>query len=105
MANATITGGTAHALTPDIRGALASDTSALAAWEGLTPLARNEWICWVTFPKKQETRDEHVERMVSQLKEGKRRPCCWMGCTHRTDKAMNRSQKWILETKRAKKKK
>lgn len=99
MSNKKISGGVAHTLPEDLKKELFSSPSALAAWESLTPLARNEWICWVISVKKAETREEHVERVESQLKEGKRRPCCWMGCTHRKDKPMNSSQKWILDTK------
>ena len=100
----TISSGTAHQLTPDIRSALQSNARAVAAWEGLTPLARNEWICWVTFVKKEETRKEHVQRLVRELQEGKRRPCCWIGCTHRTDKAISPSIKGILEGRKPRKK-
>ena len=50
--------------------ALVSDAKALAAWEDITPLARNEWICWTTSVKKDETRRQHVERVCSELKEG-----------------------------------
>ena len=82
-----ISGGVVHDLPADMRKALTSDSRALAAWESLTPLARNEWICWTTIVKKVETRQEHVERTVSQLKEGKRRPCCWPGCPHRNPNA------------------
>ncbi len=92
----TITGGTAHKLTPDLRKALSLDAKALALWEDLTPLARNEWICWVTFVKKEETRKDHVKRVVSELKEGMRRPCCWLGCMHRKDKPISASVKWAL---------
>lgn len=91
--------GTVHTLPQDLRQALASDSKALVLWEGLTPLARNEWICWVTFVKKAETRAEHVERVVKQLKEGKRRPCCWIGCIHRTDKELSPSIKYVLSKK------
>ena len=91
-----ISGGTAHKLTPDIQKALSADTKALALWESLTPLARNEWICWVTFVKKEETRKDHVKRVVSELKDGMRRPCCWLGCIHRKDKAVSRSVQWAL---------
>lgn len=80
--------------------ALLSDARARSAWESLTPLARNEWICWVTFVKKEETRVEHVERTVTELKEGKRRPCCWIGCIHRTDKAISPSIRGILEKRK-----
>ncbi|HLP43951.1 MAG TPA: YdeI/OmpD-associated family protein [Candidatus Nanoarchaeia archaeon] len=72
-----------HALPSDLNKALTSDKKALTAWEDITPLARNEWICWVISVKKEETRINHVERMISELKEGKRRPCCWAGCPHR----------------------
>ena len=72
-----------HDLPADLRKALASDAKALTAWEGITPLARNEWICWTTSVKKDETRRQHVERVCAELKEGMRRPCCWPGCPHR----------------------
>jgi uncharacterized protein YdeI (YjbR/CyaY-like superfamily) len=92
-----ISGGVAHVLPADLRKVLTADQKALTAWESLTPLARNEWICWTISVKKQETRDEHVERVRSQLKEGKRRPCCWAGCTHRKDKPLSASQKFIMK--------
>ena len=91
-----ISGGVAHALPPDMRKVLTSDSKALAAWEDITPLARNEWICWTISVKTPTTRQEHVRRVVSELKEGMRRPCCWVGCMHRTDKTMSASQKWVL---------
>ncbi len=72
-----------HKVPTDLRKALASDPVALAAWEDITPLARNEWICWVTSVKKSETRQQHVERTRTELIVGKRRPCCWAGCPHR----------------------
>ncbi len=97
-----IAGGTAHKITPDIAKALSADPKALTAWETLTPLARNEWICWVTFVKKDDTRREHLDRLIVELKQGKRRPCCWIGCIHRTDKTVSPSVKGIL-AKKAKK--
>lgn len=75
-----ISDGVVHEVPADLRVALISDQKALAAWEDLTPLARNEWICWVISVKKPETRKEHVERTRTELKEGVRRPCCWYGC-------------------------
>lgn len=92
--------GTAHKMPTDLKDALLSSKEALAQWEDITPLARNEWICWTVTVKQQKTRDEHVTRAVKELAEGKRRPCCWMGCIHRTDKAMNASQRWIVEKQR-----
>lgn len=82
-----ISGGVVHDLPDDLKKALKADPKALTAWEDLTPLARNEWICWTTIVKKKETRDDHVRRVVEQLKDGDRRPCCWPGCPHRNTKA------------------
>jgi len=77
MTTVRISGGVVHSLPADLRKAIASETKALAAWEDITPLARNEWICWTISVKKDETRRRHVERVCSELKEGMRRPCCW----------------------------
>lgn len=96
-----VSAGVAHELPADVRKVLAVSPAVLAAWESLTPLARNEWICWVISAKKPETRREHVERLRADLRDGKRRPCCWMGCVHRKDKPMSRSQRWVLGRKRA----
>ncbi len=90
-----------HELPADLRKALLANEAALTKWNGLTPLARNEWICWTISVKQQKTRDEHVRRVIEELVEGKRRPCCWIGCIHRTDKAISPSIRGILE-KRAK---
>ena len=101
MTNNEISGGTVHELPSDLRRALIANQAARTKWEDLTPLARNEWICWTISVKQQKTRDEHVRRVVSELAEGKRRPCCWIGCIHRTDKPVSPSVRGILE-KRAK---
>ena len=92
-----IADGVVHKVPADLRKALTSSPAALAAWEDLTPLARNEWICWVTFVKKDETRREHVKRTISELKEGMRRPCCWLGCIHRKDKKVSPSVQAVLD--------
>ncbi len=91
-----ISAGVVHKVPADLQKALTADKTALAKWEKLTPLARNEWICWVTFVKQAETRVEHIKRLVGELKEGKRRPCCWIGCIHRTDKSVSPSVQGIL---------
>jgi hypothetical protein len=87
----------AHDIPLDITEALSTSVGSINAWESLSPLARNEWICWCVTVKQTQTRQKHIERMLTELKQGKRRPCCWMGCPHRTDKAVNPTQKWILE--------
>jgi uncharacterized protein YdeI (YjbR/CyaY-like superfamily) len=98
--NTPIPSGTVHQMPSDLRSALTSDKKALEKWNTLTPLSRNEWICWVTFVKKEETRKDHVERVVTELKEGKRRPCCWLGCIHRTDKKISPSVQAVLNKRK-----
>ncbi len=102
MSKKGISSGTVHKLPADLGKALTSKSVALKAWEDITPLARNEWICWVESVKREETRREHVERTVTELIGGKRRPCCWIGCIHRPDKPVSASQKYVLQ-KRARK--
>ncbi len=75
--------GVVHTVPSDLSKALLADESALERWQDLTPLARNEWICWSITCKKPETRQDHIKRTVTELLEGKRRPCCWVGCMHR----------------------
>jgi hypothetical protein len=101
MTSKEISGGVVHELPEDLQKAFAADAAALAVWEDLTPLARNEWICWTISVKKQETRGQHVERVRTELKEEIRRPCCWMGCIHRTDKPISPSVQYVL-SKRSK---
>lgn len=91
-----ISNGVAHNVPNDLRTALTADSKALALWQSLTPLARNEWICWVTSVKRAETRAEHIKRVCSELKDGMRRPCCWYGCIHRKDKEISSSVKNVV---------
>jgi bacteriocin resistance YdeI/OmpD-like protein len=98
MPKLNIATGVVHKVPADLRKALASDWNALVKWNSLTPLARNEWICWSISVKNPETRANHIERVCSELKEGMRRPCCWYGCIHRTDKSVSPSvQKLVLD--------
>lgn len=83
MTKNTISSGTVHVLPADLKQALAADNEVLALWEDITPLARNEFICWVENAKMIETRKRRVKRTCEELTEGKRRPCCWAGCIHR----------------------
>lgn len=83
MSKQKIPSGTVHEMPADLLMALTADATALVAWSDITPLARNEWICWVEGAKLIETRERRVERTHTELAEGKRRPCCWPGCMHR----------------------
>ena len=88
--------GTVHQAGEDIQAAVLSDLSIFALWEGLTPLGRNEFICWVEDAKQLATRQRRIERTCAELLEGKKRPCCWAGCIHRTDKAPSPWQQAVL---------
>ena len=83
MAQKTLPGGTVHDLPADLKKALTAEPGALATWQDITPLARNEWICWIESAKKAETREKRIVWGCENLSEGKRRPCCWAGCSHR----------------------
>ena len=83
MSKTRIATGVVHRVPADLRKTLISTSAVQDAWNDLTPLARNEWICWVTSAKKLETRSKRIERTRAELLEGKRRPCCWPGCSHR----------------------
>jgi hypothetical protein len=79
----TVAGGVVHAMPADLRRAIVANPKVLALWQDITPLARNEWICWVTSGKKADTRDIRIAKGISKMKGGMRRPCCWAGCNHR----------------------
>ncbi len=76
-------GGVVHKLPRDLRTALVTERTALDAWTDITPLARNEFICWVEDAKQEATRERRIRRTLEELAEGQRRPCCWPGCKHR----------------------
>lgn len=83
MTQKSIADGTVHKTPVDLRDALLASSPAHEAWDDITPLARNEWICWATSAKKEETRQKRIAQAISMLTDGKRRPCCWPGCPHR----------------------
>ena len=91
MTKSSVATGVVHTVPTDLRKVLTSDATLLEKWNDLTPLARNEWICWTTIVKQEETRKEHIVRLREELLAGKRRPCCWPGCPHRNAKA----KKWF----------
>jgi uncharacterized protein YdeI (YjbR/CyaY-like superfamily) len=83
MSSKRVPGGVVHELPADLREALLDNADAMAAWKDITPLARNEFICWVTDAKQAATRARRIRRTQEELEEGQRRPCCWPGCKHR----------------------
>jgi hypothetical protein len=88
--------GTVHEAEQDLQAAVRADPDVLARWEKLSPVGRNEFICWVEDAKQPATRQRRIQRTGEELLEGKKRPCCWVGCIHRTDKAPSRWQQAVL---------
>jgi len=90
-----IANGVVHDVPEDLKTVLISNSVLVSKWNKLTPLSRNEWICWVTIVKKSETREVHIKRLSEEIMEGKKRPCCWPGCPHRREGA----KKWFKDFK------
>jgi hypothetical protein len=88
--------GTVHAVPDDLRDAIVADAVVVALWQGLTPLGRNEFLCWIEDAKQPATRARRVVRTIEEMVEGKRRPCCWAGCIHRADKVPSKWQQAVL---------
>lgn len=78
-----ISSGVVHKIPEDLEQTLKAAPEVLEIWEAITPLARNEWICWIEDAKKAETRSRRITRLHNDLPIGKKRPCCWPGCSHR----------------------
>ena len=83
MSRSRVPGGAVHKLPGDLRRALITNPTVLDAWKDITPLARNEFICWVEDAKQETTRERRIRRTREELAQGQRRPCCWPGCKHR----------------------
>jgi len=62
----------------DLHMALAAAAPlALATWSDITPIARRDWIHWITSGKRAETRAKRIGVACSKLAAGDRRPCCF----------------------------
>lgn len=101
MTAKSLQGGVVHAMPKDLQTAILGNAKVAELWESITPLARNEWICWVTSGKKEETRGIRIKKAISKMKGGMRRPCCWIGCIHRKDKSLNPSVRYALKRSKA----
>lgn len=80
-----------HEIPIDLIEVLEWNSNLLEKWNNLTSIARNEWICWLTIVKKEETRIKHLTRFSEELLNWKKRPCCWPWCPHRN----SNSKKWF----------
>lgn len=97
-----ISGGLVHEAPTDLVHALTKTKGIAGLWEGLTPIGRNEFICWIEDAKQEKTRAKRISRTVEELLEGQKRPCCWVGCIHRTDKKPSKWQQDVLIDKKPK---
>lgn len=84
-----------HNVPKTVLSVLKKDTELSALWNNFTDIQRNEWCCYTTTGIKPETQEKHVKRMVNDIKDGKKTPCCWPGCLHRRSKAA----KWFGKKK------
>ncbi len=62
---------------PDLRKALAAAPQARAVWSDITPIARRDWIHWITSAKQSQTRARRIRNACEMLAAGKRRVCCF----------------------------
>ena len=69
MTSQKIADGTIHKLPADFRKAIEFDATATSVWADITPLARNEWICWVTSAKQEATSGRDRERACAGVED------------------------------------
>jgi hypothetical protein len=62
----------------DLRNALAAAApKARALWSDITPIARRDWIHWITSARQPETRVRRIKNACLMLASGKRHVCCF----------------------------
>ena len=98
-----LSGGLVHELPLDLGEALSKTIEISGLWQCLTPIARNEFICWIEDAKQEKTRAKRICRTLEELNKGHKRPCCWAGCIHRVDKKPGKWQQDVLVDKKLKK--
>jgi len=91
-----LSAGLVHEMPSDLANAMAKEPASVERWERLTPIGRNEFICWIEDAKQEKTRAKRIARTIDELREGRKRPCCWPGCIHRTDKKPGKWQQEAL---------
>jgi uncharacterized protein YdeI (YjbR/CyaY-like superfamily) len=102
MKETSLSEGLVHKIPNDLANALIHAKGVAGLWNAITPIARNEFVCWVENAKQEATRAKRIRRTVEKLQQGEKRPCCWVGCIHRTDKLPSKSQVFITSrTKKA----
>lgn len=61
----------------DLQEALADAPEAQTVWNDTTPIARLDWIHWITSAKQTKTRAKRINDACDMLSSGKRRVCCF----------------------------
>jgi hypothetical protein len=61
----------------DFQAALAEAPDISGVWKSITPMARWEWVRWVSATRNLHTRERRIDVAISKLRSGKRRPCCF----------------------------
>ncbi|MEW6250404.1 MAG: YdeI/OmpD-associated family protein [Planctomycetota bacterium] len=79
----------------DLRQALEAAPSAQALWAEITPMARRDWILWISSAKQEETRRRRIENACDMLTGRKRRPCCSPGINWRTKDHVTSDETWL----------
>ena len=79
----------------DFVTALEKVGKAQALWTEITPMARREWVRWVSSAKQAETRNGRIEKGCDMMAKGKRRPCCFPGINWVTKDLVGREETWV----------
>ena len=61
----------------DLHDALSVDPKVFTLWKSVKPMARWDWIRWISATKNPETRKKRIMVELSKLKNGEKRPCCF----------------------------
>ena len=86
----------------DLHAALAGDPAAGAQWDGITPLARRDWILWLSTARQEETRRKRIQKACDMLSHGKRRVCCFPGLTWLRQEHPDAGAPWLALPKTGK---
>lgn len=61
----------------DLHKALVESPEANALWSEITPIARLDWIHWISSAKQAQTRKRRIANTCDMLASGKARVCCF----------------------------
>ncbi|MBN1696197.1 MAG: DUF1905 domain-containing protein [Spirochaetales bacterium] len=78
----------------DLEKALEASPPAREAWSDITPMARRDWVLWITTARQSETRSNRIEKACDMLASGKRRVCCFPGLNWMTKDHVTPEETW-----------